>query len=112
MALYPRSIVGRGVAIIWILACVLMLVFAWVQQSIHDMPEAFIWLMIFLTFPIGYVVAFVVGVIASVLSSSATYHPFWDLVPMWLALTVAGYVQWFVFVPFAWRRLRASKRAI
>jgi len=90
-----------------------MLVFAWVQQSIHDMPEAFIWLMIFLTFPIGYAVAMVFGVVASLLpESGAPYHPFWDVVPLWFALTIAGYAQWFVFVPFVWRRLRGSNRAI
>lgn len=46
----------------WLLACVGLLAFTWVQQSIHDMPVAFIWLMIFLTFPIGYAVAMVIGV--------------------------------------------------
>jgi len=106
MALYPRSVVGRGIAVVWVTACVLMLVFAWVQQSIHDMPEAFIWLMIFLTFPVGYAVAMILGIVASVLPQPATYHPFWDVVPMWIALTVAGYAQWFVLVPFVWRKVR------
>ncbi len=113
MALIPTSTIGRVVACTWLLACVGMVVFAWEQQGIHDMPEAFIWLMIFLTFPIGYAVAMVVGVVMSVLpESSAAYHPFWDLVPMWIALTVAGYFQWFVAIPWLWRKLRGQQRAI
>jgi hypothetical protein len=89
-----------------------MLAFAWIQQSIHDMPEAFIWLMIFLTFPIGYAVAMVIGVAASILPSSGAYHPFWDVVPMWIAMTIAGYTQWFILIPWLWRRIRGKSRAI
>src|SRR5258708_37103925 len=112
MALIPQSVVGRAIAIVWIVACVGMLIFAWVQQSIHDMPVAFIWLMIFLTFPIGYAVALIVGILSSTFPGTGTYHPFWDVVPMWIALTVAGYAQWFVLLPAAWRRVRGKNRAI
>lgn len=82
-----------------------MLIFAWVQQGIHDMPEGFIWLMIFLTFPIGYVGAVAVGFVSWALSGIAQtpYHPFWDLVPSWIGFTIAGYFQWFVLLPWLWR---------
>jgi hypothetical protein len=85
-----------------------MLVFAWVQREIHDMPEAFAWLMLFLTFPIGFPVAMAAGLATWSIETlfKIPYHPFWDLVPTWVGLTIAGYIQWFVFVPFVWSRIR------
>ena len=81
------------------------MIFAWVQQGIHDMPEGFIWLMIFLTFPIGYVVAVAVGFVSWALSGieQTPYHPFGDLVPSGIGFTIAGYFQWFVLLPWLWR---------
>lgn len=113
MALIPRSLAGRVLGAIWLLLCAGMLLFAWVQQDIHDMPEAFALLMILLTMPAGLLVAAVIGITTSAISSSfgGTYHPFWDLVPMWIAVTLAGYFQWFVLLPWLWRRFIA-RRAI
>lgn len=79
------------------------------------MPEAFTWLMIFLTIPVGFPVAMAVGLATSAISETLgfTYRPFWDLVPMWIALTVAGYLQWFVVVPLIWGKRRGNReRAI
>lgn len=113
MALVPKSTVGRALAAIWLLMCIGMLLFAWVQQDIHDMPEAFAWLMIFLTMPIGLPVTAAVGITTSEVSKALgiAYQPFWDLVPMWIAVTLAGYLQWFVLLPWLWRRFY-EKRAI
>ena len=97
---------------IWLSACLGVLVFAWRQQAIDDMPVAFIYLMIFLTFPVGFAVATVVGLVAATFSSGTTYQPFWDIVPIWTTLTVAGYAQWFICLPWLWGRIRAKHRAI
>lgn len=111
MALIPASIVGRLVACVWLLLSAGALSFAWEQQHIHDMPEAFVWLMIFLTIPVGFPVAAAVGIASSEISKyfGIAYHPFWDLVPFWIVVTVAGYLQWFVLLPFFWRKLRAPR---
>jgi hypothetical protein len=114
MALVPRSTGGRAIASIWLLMCSGLLVFAWLQRDIHDMPVAFTWLMIFLTIPIGFPVAMAIGLATSAISKALgiAYDPFWDLVPSWIAFTFAGYLQWFVFVPFVWSKLRGRERAI
>jgi hypothetical protein len=114
MALVPTSKIGRAVAAVWLLACVGMLLFAWTGQDVHDMPEAFIWLMIFLSFPLGYVAAGVFGIGAFYLLRSVDlpYHPFWSVVPTWVVITLAGYLQWFVLIPAIWRRFRARPRVI
>lgn len=88
-----------------------VLAFAFTQQSVRDMPVAFTWLMIFLTFPVGLLGAPFVGVIWSSLSKAIGlgYHPFIDLLQMWLALVAVGYAQWFVVLPAVVRRLRRAK---
>ncbi len=102
---------GRMAAIVWLLAAAGLLLFAWQQQHIHDMPEAFVWLMIFLTMPIGFPVIAVVGVATSAIEATfgITYHPFWDLLPVWLFGTASGYFQWFVLLPMFSRKLRAPR---
>lgn len=111
MAVLPVSTVGRVAAIVWLLAASGLLLFAWQQQHIHDMPEAFVWLIIFLTMPIGFLVIAAVGVATSAIEASfgLTYHPFWNLVPLWVIGTASGYVQWFVLLPALWRKLREPR---
>jgi len=72
---------------------------------------AIVWLMILLTMPIGFPVVAVVGVATSAGEATfgITYHPFWDLLPVWLLGTVSGYAQWFVLLPLFWRRLRVPR---
>ena len=85
--------------------------FAWIQQGTHDMPVACTWLMIFLTVPVGFPVGLAVGMATSAISANLgiIYQPFWDLVPMWIAMTVAGYFQWFVAMPYLWGKIRGKK---
>jgi hypothetical protein len=111
--LVPRNFPARALALLWLLLCFAVLVFGFVQRSIHDMPVAFIWFMIFLSFPVGFVVAFVFGLLISTVGAAAEipYVPFWHELPFWLAAVAAGYLQWFVLLPAlmrfvlrAWRR--------
>ncbi|MDP3356854.1 MAG: hypothetical protein Q8M51_13475 [Polaromonas sp.] len=104
--MFPRSTVGRLVASLWLAACIGVLVFGYVQQHIHDMPVAFTWLMIYLTFPVGMAGAAFVGMASSFLSEvGVPYHPFWHLMPYWLVLVVLGYAQWFVVLPLLVRKV-------
>lgn len=111
MAILPISTVGRIAAIVWLLASAGLLLFAWQQQHIHDMPEAFVWLMIFLTMPIGFPVIAAIGVATSAIEAffGITYHPFWNLLPIWVVGTALGYVQSFVLIPALWRKFRAPR---
>jgi hypothetical protein len=98
----PKSIATS--ARIWLLLCVAVLAFGWIQRDIHDMPEAFIYLMIALTIPAGYLVAIAVSYIPQ--APNIPYYPFWDLMPFWLLSTVLGYVQWFILVPWLRRKIQ------
>ncbi|MCX9158568.1 hypothetical protein OPU71_20845 [Niveibacterium sp. 24ML] len=88
-----------------------MLAFSYIQQDIHDMPVAFMWLMILLSFPTGALGAALVGIVWPPLSSffGFEYQPFLDLLPYWVALAGLGYLQWFVAVPWLFRKVRALR---
>jgi len=110
ITLVPRSIFGRLFAGLWFAACVSLLVFAYVQRGIHDMSIAFIWLLVFLTFPVGIAMVVIVGPAWSWLSNQMgiTYDPFLDLLPYWVVLVGLGYAQWFIVLPALLRKaLRA-----
>ena len=112
MPLIPKSLIARLLALLWLLACSGLLVFAFVQRDVHDMPVAFTWLLIALTFPIGLPVGAIVGMLMSQIyaKSDLPYLPFLDLLPSWLVMVSFGYLQWFVVVPGIGRRLVRGKR--
>ena len=114
MPALPKTIIGRALALLWLLACFGLLLFAFVQRGVHDMPMAFTSLLIALTFPIGLPVGAIVGIPMSQAYAKfgLPYSPFLDLLPSWLVMVSFGYLQWFVVVPGIGRRLLRGKRGI
>ena len=106
MSLLPRSVVGKMLACIWVLIGLAILAFAWQQRNIHDMPEAFLLLMAFVTFPVSIPVTIAVGLITTAVETvfHIAYDPFCDIVPLWIAVSFCGYLQWCVFLPFVWKK--------
>ncbi len=117
--LTPHSRLGRSLALLWLLACLALLAFAYLKKSEPDMPVTFTWLLIALSFPIGLPVGAAVGISMSWAYANAglPYDPFLDLLPSWLLMALTGYLQWFVGLPMLRRRLvrarglRADTRA-
>jgi hypothetical protein len=101
VALIPKSRIGKVLATVWLMSCVAVLVFGFVQRDIHDMPIAFTWFLFFLSFPIGSVAVAVIGYLtgAVTLEFGLNYYPFWNELPMWVTGVIVGYLQWFVVVP-------------
>lgn len=111
MPLIPKSNAGRVLASLWLASCFGLLVFAYVQREIHDMPVAFTWLLIFLSFPLCFLAIMVdVKVIEPMLTTAGlSYDPFLSLLPGWIGMVVLGYFQWFVALPTVVRRLFGDK---
>jgi hypothetical protein len=101
ITLVPKSLVGKVLATVWLMSCVAVLVFGFVQRDIHDMPIAFTWFLFFLSFPIGSVAVAAVGYLtgAVTMELGLNYYPFWNELPMWVTGVIVGYLQWFVVVP-------------
>ena len=98
-----NSLIKKYLIAIWLLACLGILVFSYIQSDVHDMPVAVIWLLIFMTFPVGMLAAPLVGLVISSITPALgiSYHPFGEIVIYWVALVSLGYIQWFVIVPKA-----------
>lgn len=102
--MFPRSLIGRALAVSWLSLAIALLVFAYVQRDIHDMPIAFFWLLIFLTLPAGLVIVLAWSFLAQVLPVLSA--GIWDLTLVWSIAVLAGYVQWFIALPWVYRRAR------
>lgn len=114
MNILPRSVFGRILLVLWFAACIAVLIFAFIQRNIHDTDIAVAWFMIFLTFPIGYGLAALLGFVFMLL-----YEAMGLVVPggfvfnslSWLLFVAGGYFQWFVLVPWAYRKVRKSSNS-
>ncbi|WP_295761566.1 hypothetical protein [Undibacterium sp.] len=108
MNIFPLSKLGRTAAMSWLTVCSAVLVFAYAQQQIPGMPVIFTYCLVALTFPLGLPFGALVGISMTWLYThhGLPYHPFGDLVPTWIMMVFAGYLQWFVLLPIALKRLR------
>ena len=108
---FPTSRTGRLLAYVWLALCLGLLLFAYLQRQVHDMPQAFTWGLIALTFPIGLPTGAVVGMSMTQAYThlGLPYSPFWDLLPSWLVMVACGYWQWFIAVPALARKLFPRK---
>ena len=96
----------------WGSACTAILVLAFVQREIHDMPEAVLWLTIFLTFPAGPIGITAAGWASYLFPNFGALSPiqqFWAVVPYWAIAVASGYLQWFVAVPTLWQKFIKAK---
>lgn len=111
MTLFPRHPVMRLVATAWLLASVVMLTFTLLRPDISGNDRsALVYLtpLYWLSFPLGHV-----GVIAGIELRLELYLKF-NLVPsilseglyLWTALTILGYLQWFVLLPLVAQKCR------
>lgn len=105
MALFPRHRVLRPVATAWLLAAVVMLVVTLLRPDIHGSDRAalvYLTPLYWLSFPLGHL-----GVLAGIQLRLELYGTL-NFVPsilaeglyLWTALTVLGYIQWFVLLPW------------
>jgi hypothetical protein len=72
-----------------------------------DMLLAYI--MVILSFPAGLLAPFVLMAVSSFLWKDGSNLA--GLTGMWLCFLVAGYVQWFVLVPWLWRKWKTRRLA-
>lgn len=99
------SAVHRLLLGVWSGLCVAVLVFAIVQRDIHDMDIAYTYFMLFLAFPAGLIVA---AVLAALSTSVDLPGGLTGVLITWPPFVVLGYLQWFVLLPAAVRRLRQT----
>jgi len=104
--------------IVWVLCSVAVLVVTLARYAPVPASDIGVFLaygMLFLAFPISLLVAGLFALLA--LLQEELGVPLLDLIGsnyvgfsvMWLAFFVAGYVQWFVLLPWLWRKWKARR---
>lgn len=96
----------------WVAACVTVLVYAFVQRGMGEIGAAFGYAMLLLTFPGGLAVFYAVsltGVPFVIGVGAAPFLSAGQLILVWFALTVLGFAQWFVLLPWLLGRLRGDR---
>lgn len=96
----------RGV---WVTLSVVVLVYG---QAIYDgkpnsdAEQVLAILMLILSFPAGIAISALVSGIGILLHVSFSVSRA-EMFVVWLVLAIAGYLQWFYFVPYAWSKGKA-----
>ena len=103
--------VARALFRAWGVACLLVLLFAFVYRDLESTDTTFAYLMLALTFPLGFLFNTVFGAGLLLLYDSAGFAvPLGFVLNLltWLLFVAAGYLQWFVMLPNAWRKFHAD----
>lgn len=110
---------AKVLKIVWVLCSVAVLAVTltrYAPDSASDIGIFLVYGMLFLAFPVSLLVAALVALLA--LLQEQLGVPLLDLISsnyvgfsvMWLMFFIAGYVQWFVLLPWLWRKWK-SRRA-
>lgn len=101
----------RVILFVWLFCCLLVLLVP--VQDIHNGEAHVLFglLMIVLTFPIGYALMTVIGLAGFLMDRYlGAALPGNEVMPgpLWLSLLIAGYYQWFIWVPKLWSLIRSN----
>ncbi len=112
MKIFPRHPILRIVATVWLLAAVVMLLVTLSRPEIGLNERAALSSLVplyFLSFPLGHLGLLALGKLKLELYVSSQFVPslFAEGLMLWAALTVLGYLQWFVLLPWLSRQCRS-----
>lgn len=113
MALVPRHPVLRIVVIAWLLAATVMLLITLLRPEIQSNERAALSSLVplyFLSLPLGHLGVLALGALKVDLYVSHQYVPdvFGEGLVLWGVLTLLGYAQWFVLLPWVAGRCRRA----
>jgi len=109
-----NSRAARWIQVVWLGAMVAALVIVvigyWPVPSTREPSIAFLGFLLVMSFPLGYIGFFVLGLLADVLALTPLRvvfeNRFAEVIVVWVGLTAMGWFQWFVLVPWLVRALR------
>ncbi len=111
MPLFPRHPVLRVVATVWLLVSAVLLVVTLLRPEIGLNERAALSSLMplyFLSLPLGHLGLLALGKLKLELYVTSHFVPsiFSEGLLLWAALTVLGYLQWFVLLPWVSRKCR------
>ena len=108
----------------WVVLCILVLLRTLVYTYKYSSAEIALFggmLMTALSFPAGYLIGVILGAVAQLLDnvfsltffdSNSPVAGYFAIFFTWGILFIAGYLQWFILLPFIVNKLRALKNKI
>jgi len=105
------AIARRTLMLLWVLVAAVVLAST---TSDYGLSNAFFIVnacaFLAFSFPSGWIVAVMLIFLFAVIEDTTGFAPsFIEVISIWLTLTVAGYVQWFVLLPRLWRKWKARR---
>jgi|SRR5687768_2838404 len=97
---------------LWVGLCVSVLLLSsyyYDGKPNSDIDVFLVWSMVVLTFPVGLLVAWLLGGVFYILHylfSINVYSGYFQLVATWIVFFVAGYAQWGKLVPYVVNKIR------
>lgn len=102
MSYFPKSVLGRVLFSLWLLACIFVLLVGLGQ------PLLLVFGMFFLTAPLSTVliavIEFLEGNLMQVSSLDKLDQYALNASLIWFEGVVGGYIQWFVLIPWLWSK--------
>lgn len=103
------------IKIIWLVLNIAIIVyFSYAHVTIHyDAAIPFFYLMLLLTFPIGFIVPFVAYFLSFILPSVPVENPYSfidGIVVPGVVFIAVGYIQWFILLPKIRKYLKSKKK--
>jgi hypothetical protein len=98
----------RILLLLWLTACLGVLVLAIVRRADPDIDLVCTYFLFFLSFPAGFAVALFFGLLSHFASLPAGLGFILIAWPLFVAL---GYGQWFIFVPWGFRKAKSLRHA-
>jgi len=100
----------RLLFLIWFVLCCAVFIY-FLKGNINDAENliAFSLKMLVLTFPAGYIAGalFPEGISALMMGLGVELTRIQHVFIQWFFMVIAGYLQWFVFLPWLWRKWKA-----
>ena len=112
MKIFPRHPIPRIVATAWLLASIVMLLVTLARPEIGLNERAALTSLVplyFLSLPLGHLGLLALGKLKLELYVTSQFVPsmFSEGLMLWAVLTVLGYLQWFVLLPWVSRKCRS-----
>ena len=107
----PKSNMYRTLLVVWFALCSLVFV-RYLNVGDKDAEHLIVFAikMLVLTFPAGYIGnLFAAGIDTSITTLGVELSKSQNVFLQWFFMTLAGYVQWFVLLPWLWRKWKTRQ---
>jgi hypothetical protein len=105
----------KTIRAVWVVLSVMVLVVSLYRfdgKPNSDIEVFLAWSMLVLSFPSSLLIALLLSgtaIVAEALFSTVIPSHYWSIFISWICFFVVGYWQWFVLLPWLWRKWRTRR---